>query len=94
MLDADLAEMYGVETKALKQAVRRNPARFPDDFIFILTRLEFHHLRSQFVTSSDESGHGGARALPMALIFGILEKLLVQEEKPRNPIGFRIPAKE
>jgi len=62
MMDTDLAELYRVETKVLKQAVRRNIDRFPDDFMFELTRDEFDNLRSQFVTSS----WGGARYLPMA----------------------------
>jgi len=51
MLDRDLAELYGVETKALKQAVRRNINRFPDDFSFVLDRQEFATLRAQTVTS-------------------------------------------
>ncbi len=62
MLDRDLAELYGVETKVLKQAVRRNIDRFPADFMFELTRNEFNNLRSQIVTSS----WGGARYSPMA----------------------------
>ena len=52
MLDRDLAKLYCVETKALKQAVRRNIDRFPDDFIFELNKDEFNNLRSQIVTSS------------------------------------------
>ena len=52
MLDRDLAELYGVETKVLKQAVRRNIKRFPDDFMFELTKEEFENWRSQFVTSN------------------------------------------
>ncbi len=52
MLDVDLAALYGVETKVLVQAVKRNKDRFPDDFMFQLTRDEFANLRSQFVTSS------------------------------------------
>lgn len=56
MLDKDLAWLYGVETKVLKQAVKRNIRRFPADFMFQLTQIEFENLRSQFVTSS--SGHG------------------------------------
>ena len=52
MLDRDLAELYDVETKALKQAVRRNIDRFPEDFMFELSKEEFKNLRSQFVTSS------------------------------------------
>ena len=62
MLDRDLAELYGVETKVLKQAVRRNIKRFPNDFMLELTKDEFENLRSQIVTSS----WGGARYLPMA----------------------------
>jgi hypothetical protein len=50
MLDRDLAELYGVETKVLKQAVRRNIDRFPDDFMFQLTKGENQFLRSQNVT--------------------------------------------
>jgi len=52
MLDRDLAELYDVETKYLKRQVRRNSERFPDDFMFELTRDEFKNLRSQFGTSS------------------------------------------
>jgi phage regulator Rha-like protein len=57
MLDRDLAELYGVETKVLKQAVKRNIYRFPEDFMFELTKNEFEDWRSQFVTSnSDKMG--------------------------------------
>ena len=52
MLDRDLAELYGVETKQLKRAVRRNSTRFPKDFMFELTKEEFENLRSHFDTSS------------------------------------------
>ncbi len=52
MLDRDLAELYGVETKVLKQAVRRNIIRFPADFMFELSKQELVNLRSQIVTSS------------------------------------------
>ena len=62
MLDHDLANLYKVETKVLKQAVRRNIKRFPNDFMFELTNQEFSILRSQFVTSS----WGGSRYAPMA----------------------------
>jgi len=60
MLNADLAELYGVETKVLNQAVVRNIDRFPSDFSYLLAIQEFRDLKSQFVTSS----HGGRRALP------------------------------
>jgi len=64
MLDNDLAEIYGVPTKRLKEQVRRNSDRFPRDFMFPLTLQEIMNLRSQFATSS--SGWGGTRYLPMA----------------------------
>jgi hypothetical protein len=51
ILDRDLAALYGVPTKALKQAVQRNARRFPEDFMFILAPAEFATLRSQIVTS-------------------------------------------
>ncbi len=64
MLDRDLAALYGVETKQLKQSVKRNVERSPDDFMFVLTRDEFSILRSQIVTSSS-SDWGGPRYKPM-----------------------------
>jgi len=74
ILDADLAEIYGVTTKRLNEQVRRNEARFPGDFSFQLTRKEVMNLKSQFATSSGEnisqslssSHHGAAN---MTLIF-------------------------
>ncbi len=68
MLDADLAELYGVPTKVLVQAVKRNLARFPPDFMFHLTAEEFAALRSQTVTSnaSGKPGRGGRRTAPYA----------------------------
>ena len=62
ILDADLAELYGVPTKVLVQTVKRNADRFPSDFMFQLAPEEFAHLRSQFVTSS----WGGRRYPPFA----------------------------
>jgi hypothetical protein len=52
MLDRDLAELYGMETKRLKEQVRRNIERFPEDFMFEMTNTEFEDWRSQFVTSN------------------------------------------
>ncbi|MGZ4056531.1 MAG: ORF6N domain-containing protein [Bacteroidia bacterium] len=63
MLDSDLAGLYGVETKRLKESVKRNILRFPDDFMFELIQSETEILRSQFATSRSE--HGGTRYLPM-----------------------------
>ncbi len=62
MLDFDLAELYKVETKLLKRAVRRNIERFPEDFMFELTKEELENLRRQFGTSS----WGGVRYMPFA----------------------------
>ncbi len=62
MLDADLAALYGVETRRLNEQVRRNRERFPQDFIFELTPEELADLKSQFATSS----WGGRRKLPLA----------------------------
>jgi hypothetical protein len=64
MLDRDLAELYGVKTKALKQAVRRNIKRFPEDFMFVLSKEDFENWRSQFVTSNRD--RMGLRYPPMA----------------------------
>ncbi|MCF8060744.1 MAG: ORF6N domain-containing protein [Bacteriovoracaceae bacterium] len=64
MLDMDLAELYGVETKALKKAVRRNIARFPEDFMFELSKEELSNWRSQFGTSN--STKMGLRYAPFA----------------------------
>ncbi len=52
MIDRDLAEIYGVETRALNQAVKRNLERFPSDFMFQLTDIEFQHWKSQIVMSN------------------------------------------
>ena len=64
MLDADLAALYDVPTKVLIQSVKRNQARFPDDFMFRLTASETERLRSQIVTSN--VGRGGRRYVPYA----------------------------
>ncbi len=70
MLDSDLAGIYGVTTKRLNEQLKRNRARFPDDFAFQLTGQEFTNLKSQIATSSLRSqfvaatSHGGRRKLP------------------------------
>ncbi len=64
LLDVDLAELYGVPTKVLVQAVKRNVERFPDDFMFQLDSEEWDRLRSQSVTSN--TGRGGRRYAPYA----------------------------
>ena len=64
MLDRDLAEMYGVETRTLNQAVKRNIERFPTDFMFQLTEEEFQHWKSQIVITN--SINMGLRRNPYA----------------------------
>jgi phage regulator Rha-like protein len=64
MLDADLAQLYGVSTKRLNEQVKRNRNRFPEDFMFQLSSVEGNSLRSQFATSKKE--HGGRRYAPYA----------------------------
>lgn len=69
LLDADLAALYGVDTRRLNEQVRRNRDRFPADFIFEVTTDEFANLMSQFATSSlagSANKHGGRRKLPLA----------------------------
>jgi hypothetical protein len=65
MLDSDLAILYGVTTGALNQAVKRNSLRFPLDFMFQLTDIEYKNLISQIVTSSS-TNYGGVRKMPFA----------------------------
>lgn len=87
MLDSDLAELYGVATKALKQQVRRNLDSFPEDFMFELTKEEFEVLRSQNVTSS----WGGARYVPMAFTeHGVLMLSSVLKSSQARKVNIRI----
>lgn len=78
MLDTDLADLYGVETRVLNQAVKRHKKRFPDDFMFQLSKDEYESLISQFVTSK-KTGRGGVRKMPyvfteqgVAMLSGVL----------------------
>ncbi len=64
MVDTDLAELYGVPTYRLNEAVKRNRKRFPEDFMFQLTKKEAHSLTSQIAIS--KKGRGGRRTLPYA----------------------------
>ena len=152
MLDKDLAEMYGVPTFRLNEAIKRNISRFPDDFMFQLAKEEYDSLRSQ-IAILKRGGHSkylpyvfteqGVAMLSSVLnsetaiqvniqiirlftkmkqlildnkdlwmkierieqhlikhdeeiktVFAYLKKLLIQENKPRNPIGFRIPGQK
>ncbi len=83
ILDVDLAEMYDVETRVLNQAVKRNIKRFPSDFMFQLTNVEFQNLKSQIVISR----WGGVRYQPYAFVE--LSERRKEADKPRNPVGFR-----
>ena len=85
LLDFDLAVLYGVETKALKRAVKRNLTRFPDDFLFELTEEEFEDLRCQ----SGASRWGGRRYRPYAkMVFDAIRELMAPDKRPGRPIGF------
>lgn len=87
MLDQDLAELYGVETKVLKQQVRRNMESFPDDFMFELTKEEFEYLRSQIVTSN----RGGTRYTPMVFTeHGVLMLSSVLKSKRARQVNIHI----
>ena len=87
MLDKDLATIYNVETKVLKQAVRRNSEIFPEHFMFELTEGEFKNLRSQFVTSS----WGGHRYLPYAFTeHGVLQLASVLRSSRARQMSIKI----
>ena len=87
MVDRDLAELYGVATKVLKQAVKRNIEIFPRNFMFELTKEEFRNLRSQFVTSS----WGGQRYLPFVFTeHGVLQLANVIKSHRAKKMSIRI----
>ncbi|MCD4680632.1 MAG: ORF6N domain-containing protein [Bacteroidales bacterium] len=87
MIDKDIAELYGVETKVLKQAVKRNIDIFPQHFMFELTEKEFANLRSQIVTSS----WGGQRYLPYVFTeHGILQLASVLKSERAKKMSIRI----
>lgn len=66
ILDSDVSELYGVETKAINQAIKRNPVKFPDGFLIELTSKEWETLKSQIVTSKNGEKRGGKVKLPTA----------------------------
>lgn len=89
MLDRDLAELYGVETKQLKRQVRRNILRFPEDFMFQLTDKEFKNWRSQF--GSSNSDKMGLRYPPYAFTeFGIAQLSCVLHSEKAILINIQI----
>jgi hypothetical protein len=94
MLDEDLADLYGVETKRLIQQVKRNLKRFPGDFMFQLTSAEAEVLRSQIATSND--GRGGRRYAPYvfteqgaAMLSGVLRSERAIAVNIRDHAGVR-----
>jgi hypothetical protein len=87
MLDSDIAELHQVETKRLKEQVKRNRSRFPDTYMFELTENENKFLRSQFATS--KTGQGGARYLPMVFTeHGVLQLSNVLKSKRTEQVSF------
>lgn len=66
MLDSDLAELYGVETKRINEAVKNNPDKFPEDFVFVCTEIEWESLRSKFSTLDNISRGQHRKYLPKA----------------------------
>jgi hypothetical protein len=86
ILDSNLAELYGVETRRLNEQVRRNIHKFPDDFMFQLTKEEFDSLKSQIATSS--SGWGGRRKPPLVFTeHGALQAANVLNSKQANKMS-------
>ena len=100
MLDADLAQLYGVETRAVVQAVKRNALRFPADFMFQLSPQEWNSWRSQTVISNVAGpGRGGrphatfsrnTRA-QLKQVFDAIRELMTPPDPPKRPIGFVTP---
>lgn len=89
MLDSDLAELYQVETKRLKEQVRRNINRFPNKYMFELTEKEYDLLRSQFATSNQK--RGGNRYLPMVFTeHGVLQLSNVLKSTRAEKVSFII----
>ena len=89
MLDSDSATLYGVETRVLNQAVKRNNQRFPEDFMFQLTKEEFENLKSQSVTSNS-GNYGGRRKLPYVFTeqgLAMLSSVLNSERAVQVNIG-------
>jgi len=106
MLDRDLAELYGIETKRLKEQVRRNIERFPEDFMFELTQEELKNWRSQFATSNQYIM--GLRIPPFAftehgvlmlsserfqIVFETLDQILTVDVNKKKKIGFTVKEK-
>ena len=86
ILDSDLAKLYGIETRRLNEQIRRNIDKFPNDFMFQLTKDEFENLKSQIATSS--SGWGGRRKLPFVFTeHGVLQAANVLNSSQANKMS-------
>jgi hypothetical protein len=86
ILDSDLAQLYGVETRRLNEQVRRNIEKFPEDFAFKLTKEKFANLKSQIATSS--SDWGGRRKLPLVFTeHGALQAANVLNSEQANKMS-------
>ena len=86
ILDSDVAELYGVETKRINEAVTRNPGKFPQEYIIWLTKTEWYGLKSQFATSIK----GGKTKLPFAFTergLYMLATILKSDQAPRTPLA-------
>ena len=91
MLDYDLAELYQIETKVLKQAVRRNIERFPPDFMFELTKEETTFLRSQFVTLENNDNEDGRGKYSKYLPFVFTEQgVAMLSSVLRSPVALEV----
>ena len=91
MLDSDLAQLYGVETRVLLQSVKRNISRFPEDFMFQLTKEEYDSLRSQIVIL--KPGRGKHRKyLPDVFVFTKDRELALRESVLKTLASIRTPA--
>lgn len=89
MLDSDIAELYQVETKRLKEQVKRNLSRFPKNYMFELTEIEHEVLRSQIATS--KKGRGGTRYLPIVFTeHGVLQLSNVLKSERAEKVSFII----
>jgi len=89
IIDSDLADLYGVETRRLNEQVRRNIDKFPEDFMFQLTKEEFDNLKSQIATSS--AGWGGRRKPPLVFTeYGALQAANVLKSEQANKMSIFI----
>jgi hypothetical protein len=88
MLDADLAELYGVPTKRFNEQVKRNLGRFPADFMFQLTESEYTALRSQIATSKPDGEADAIRRMRLASLIDAIRQLMMLPVQKKRPIGF------